>query len=177
MGPTTVNGLPAHVLLVHFVVVLVPLAALLLALAVCWPAARARLGLATPLVAFAALLAVPLTTQSGEWLAHHVDRNPLVRQHTHLGDELLAWSAATFLLASVWWALHSDRVTRRLRPRLPRIDTVAGNRAVAITLALAALAVSVGSVVQVYRIGDSGAQAAWHSTIVSQSHTTAASHH
>ena len=39
----TVNGLPAHVLLVHAIVVLLPLAALLLVLTAVWPAARSRL--------------------------------------------------------------------------------------------------------------------------------------
>jgi hypothetical protein len=35
----TVNGLPAHILLVHAIVVLLPLAALLLVLTAVWPAA------------------------------------------------------------------------------------------------------------------------------------------
>ncbi|WP_067684106.1 DUF2231 domain-containing protein [Nocardia miyunensis] len=165
MGPTVVNGLPAHVLLVHFVVVLVPLASLLLTLAVCWPTARVRLGFLTPLIAFIAMVAVPLTSHSGEWLAHRVYRDPLILQHMHLGDELLIWSAATFLLAAVWWGLHSDRVMRRLRPRLPRIDALTASRAVAVTLAVVAVVVAVGAVVQVYRIGDSGAQAAWHGRV------------
>ena len=39
---STVNGLPAHVLLVHAVVVLVPLTSLLLVLVAVWPAARRR---------------------------------------------------------------------------------------------------------------------------------------
>ncbi|MFZ2177676.1 MAG: hypothetical protein WAW17_27340 [Rhodococcus sp. (in: high G+C Gram-positive bacteria)] len=37
------NGLPAHVLLVHFVVVLAPLTAILLILCALWPAARRRM--------------------------------------------------------------------------------------------------------------------------------------
>lgn len=43
-----------------------------------------------------------------------------------------------------------------------------GHRSVAITIAVTAVAVSVGSVVQVYRIGDSGAQAAWHDRAAGQ---------
>lgn len=38
---STFNGLPAHILLNHFVVVLGPLAAILAILCVVWPAARA----------------------------------------------------------------------------------------------------------------------------------------
>ncbi|MFJ9365899.1 DUF2231 domain-containing protein [Nocardia sp. NPDC101769] len=168
MGPNTINGLPAHVLLVHAVVVLVPLTALLVGLAVAWPAARRRIGVLLPVVAFVTLVFVPLTTHSGEWLEHHTSRDPLVRIHTHLGDDLLVWSAATFVFATVWWAMHSARARDLLRRRVPRVDAVSGRRAVAVIVAVAALAVAVGSVVQVYRIGDSGAKAAWHDRAASQ---------
>jgi hypothetical protein len=40
---TTVNGLPSHVLFVHFIVVLVRLTALLAILCAVWPASRRRL--------------------------------------------------------------------------------------------------------------------------------------
>ena len=59
------NGLPVHVLLVHLVVIIVPLAALCLLLSAFWPAARRRLGFVTPLVALVALIAVPFTTAAG----------------------------------------------------------------------------------------------------------------
>ncbi|WP_019926557.1 DUF2231 domain-containing protein [Nocardia sp. BMG111209] len=162
MGPTIIDGLPAHVLLVHFVVVLVPLAALLLILAACWPAARTRLGFLVPLTAFTALVTVPLTTHSGEWLAQRSGDDPLIRRHADLGDQLLMWSAGTFLLSAVWWALHSRRAGQWWRPRFAKIDTLTTRRAVSIALATLAVAVSTGSMIQVYRIGDSGARAAWH---------------
>ena len=40
---TTFNGLPAHVLLVHFIVILSPLTAVLAIVCAVWPAARQRL--------------------------------------------------------------------------------------------------------------------------------------
>jgi hypothetical protein len=40
---TTIMGLPAHVLLVHFIVILAPLTAVLAILYAVWPAARRRL--------------------------------------------------------------------------------------------------------------------------------------
>lgn len=165
MGPTMINGLPAHVLFVHAAVVLVPLAALLLVLCVLWPAAQRRLGAVTPVVAFVALVTVPLTSHSGEWLEHRIGHDPLVRAHAELGDQLLLWAAATFLLSMLWWATHSIRARTWLTARTERFDVVAANRAVAAVLAVVALAVSVGSVVQVYRIGDSGAKAAWQDRI------------
>lgn len=62
---SVVNGLPAHILLVHLIVVLVPLTALLAVLSAVWPAARRRF--AWLVLALAALVAVmtPVTTEAG----------------------------------------------------------------------------------------------------------------
>jgi hypothetical protein len=157
MGPTTINDLPAHVLLVHIVVVFVPLAALLLVLSAVWPAARRRLGLVTPLVALVALVSVPLTTSAGEWLIRHVQPDPLVRAHAHLGDGLLPWAGGLFLATVAVWVLHRYRGRHAAAEAKTRWLTAAS-----VVVAVLAVAVSVGSVVEVYRIGDSGAQAAWH---------------
>ena len=54
--PETLFGLPAHPLIVHATVVLVPLGALLVLLHAVWPAARRRLGVVTPLVALVGLV-------------------------------------------------------------------------------------------------------------------------
>lgn len=43
-----INALPAHVLLIHLVIVPVPAAAVMLIASAVWPAARARLGFLTP---------------------------------------------------------------------------------------------------------------------------------
>ncbi|MGW0175685.1 DUF2231 domain-containing protein [Rhodococcus sp. NPDC003322] len=161
MGPTTFNGLPIHPLLVHFVVVLVPLSALLLLLSLCWPAARRRLGAVTPVVAFVTLVLVPLTTHAGEWLEHRVPRDPLVRIHAELGDQLLVWSVGVFAVAAAWWALHRPRVRQWWSARTGSSEGRA-SQIVAIALTVLGIAVAVGSVVQVYRIGDSGATAVWH---------------
>ncbi|RVW10961.1 hypothetical protein EGT67_00320 [Prescottella agglutinans] len=160
MGPTTFNGMPIHPLFVHFVAVLVPISALLVLLSVCWPAARRRIGVLAPVIALITLILVPLTTHAGEWLEERTPGDPLVRIHAELGDQLIFWSAGVFLVSLVWWAVHDPRVrawreSRRgpSRGRTPR--------AVVIALAVVAIAASVGSVVQVYRIGDSGAAAVW----------------
>ncbi|MBP1159084.1 MULTISPECIES: DUF2231 domain-containing protein [unclassified Rhodococcus (in: high G+C Gram-positive bacteria)] len=160
MGPTTFNGLPIHPLLVHFVAVLVPISALLLLLAVCWPAARRRIGIVSPLVALVTLILVPLTTHAGEWLEHRTPRDPLVQIHAELGDQLIYWSAGVFLVALGWWAIHHPRFQAW---RAGRGGPTGGNatRIVATGLAVVAVALAVGSMVQVYRIGESGAAAVW----------------
>ncbi|MCX4884483.1 MULTISPECIES: DUF2231 domain-containing protein [unclassified Streptomyces] len=150
---SVVNGLPVHVLLVHFVVVLVPLTALALVVGALWPPAARRMGLVLPLLALVTLASVPLTTQAGEWLERHVSGNALIRRHAELGDGLLPWALGLFVLAAaVWW-------TTRRTP-----EQQAGARSasvVRITAAVLSVAVAAGAVVDVYRIGDSGAKAAW----------------
>ncbi|MCW2686085.1 MAG: hypothetical protein JWR37_975, partial [Mycobacterium sp.] len=91
---STFNGLPAHVLLVHFIVVLAPLTAILATVCALWPAARQRLvWLVLALAAVTALL-TPLTTDAGEWLEKRSGRSPLLHTHTQLGDTMLYFSAA-----------------------------------------------------------------------------------
>ncbi|MEP6851333.1 MAG: DUF2231 domain-containing protein [bacterium] len=152
MGPTDINGLPAHALLVHFVVIFVPVAAAAVLLSVFWPAARARLGIVTPLVAFGALVSVPITTHAGQWLKDHIGgTSPLIQRHAQLGGELLPWVLGLFVVAAGQWVWF-----RWYAPRRAARST--GTFAV---LCVLAVVVSVGSVVQVYRIGDSGSKAVW----------------
>ena len=66
---STFNGLPAHVLLVHFVVVLGPLTAALAIVCTFWPAARQRLVWLVLALAVITAGLTPLTTDAGEWLA------------------------------------------------------------------------------------------------------------
>ncbi|MCQ4205643.1 DUF2231 domain-containing protein [Streptomyces longispororuber] len=155
-----INGLPAHILLVHFVVVLVPLTALALAVCAIWPRVARRMGIVLPLLALVTLVSVPLTTEAGEWLERHVDRDALVRRHASLGDGLLPWVGCLFLLAvAIWWmarrAAASGSGSSGGRTQLSAA-------LVRIAAAVLAIVVSVGAVVDVYRIGDSGAKAAWH---------------
>lgn len=152
-----INGLPAHVLLVHFVVVLVPLTALALTVGAVWPSAAKRMGIVLPALALVTLVSVPLTKESGEWLEQHVDGNELVRRHAELADGLLPWVGGLFVLAlAVWWAVRraGSAETSRSAHRFAMPLRAA-------TVALS-LVVSVGAVVDVYRIGDSGAKAAWN---------------
>ncbi|MFS4096180.1 DUF2231 domain-containing protein [Streptomyces sp. AF1A] len=163
---TLVNGLPAHVLLVHIVVVLIPLTALALVTCALWPRAARRLGVLLPAVALVALISVPLTSHAGEWLERHVADDALVRRHTELGDGLLPWALGLFVLAGVvWWAA---------RPAPAPIGQGGGSRRsalpVRIVVGVLSVAVAAGAVVDVYRIGDSGAKAAWHDAYSKSAH-------
>ncbi|MGC4960705.1 DUF2231 domain-containing protein [Gordonia sp. DT218] len=155
----TVNGLPAHPLLVHAVVVLVPLASLMAVLAVLWPAARRRLGFLVPLVALAVLIAVPLTTSAGEALEARVPHTDAVERHTQLGEQMIYWAGPLFALTFLWWAVHDARVRTYAANRFHLSRRA--YRTIDWVLGAATLVVAIGSVVTVYRIGDSGSRAVW----------------
>ncbi|GAQ60437.1 DUF2231 domain-containing protein [Streptomyces scabiei] len=159
MGLDLINGIPAHVLFVHIVVILVPLTALALILCAGFPSVMRRFGLALPALALVSLISVPLTSHAGEWLERHVDSDPLVRRHAELGDELLPWVLGLFLVSSAVWWFHR-RATRQTSGAEGSGRPV--GTPLRITAAALSLVIGVGAGVQVYRIGDSGAKAAWH---------------
>ena len=93
-----------HPLIVHLVTVAFPTASLLILVEAFWPALRRRLGVITPLIALVSLIAVPLATSSGESLEERVGHSALLEAHTQLGDTLLPWAIAVFVVAVAQWA-------------------------------------------------------------------------
>lgn len=151
----TVNGLPLHPLLVHAIVVGLPLAALALVLHAIWPAARARLGIVTPLAALVVLIFVPITQKAGEVLLASLPGLNL-SEHQERGEALLPWSIALFVISLAVWAFHGPMMTV-----LQRNGEVKQKTLITVILIVASLAVAIGSVVQVVLTGDSGARAVW----------------
>ena len=145
-------GLPVHPLIVHATVVVVPTAALAVALAAFWPRFRQWASWGPLALALLSVVLVPLTSSSGESLEHTLPRSELIEQHAHLGDQLLPWVIVLAVGAlGLSWPLIV-RVRSSL-PALPRWLTV---------LVLMIVVVgAVGTLVQVVRIGHSGATAAW----------------
>jgi hypothetical protein len=104
MSLTHIDGLPAHVLFVHCVVVLVPLTTLAAVVCAVQPKYARRMGLVPPLLGLVTLGLVPVTTHAGEWLESRVGDDPLIRKHTEMGDGLLPWAIGLFLVTlAVWW--------------------------------------------------------------------------
>ncbi|WP_431935608.1 DUF2231 domain-containing protein [Micromonospora sp. RP3T] len=150
--PDSVNGLPLHPLVVHAVVVLLPLAALgVVALAV-RPAWRGRFGWLVVLVAALATAAIPLATESGENLERRVG-DP--GRHAELGDQLL-WFALPLLLVAVALVWLQRRVERPADAGVRTGPGVPG-----VVVAVLAVVVAAANLVQVYRVGESGAKAVW----------------
>jgi hypothetical protein len=157
-----INGLPVHPLVVHAVVVLLPLACLgTIAIAI-RPSWRQRYGILVVAAAAVSTALIPVATSSGEALENHVG-NP--GEHAKLGDQLIWFSIPLLALSLtlVWLDRrhHAPRPaseTTRSRPAdTPRPKAPTQLRVVAALAIVAALAASV----QVYRVGDSGARAAW----------------
>src|SRR5258707_2811623 len=82
---STFNGLPAHVLLVHFIVVLGPLTAVLAIVCTFWPAARQRLVWLDLRLAVVTAALTPLTQGARRHHAASDGRCPPFHAHHALG--------------------------------------------------------------------------------------------
>jgi len=191
---TTLNGLPAHVLLVHIIVVLLPLAALLLVLSAVWPAARRKAAGANALLSLVIVALVPVTTNAGEWLERRVAPTDLVRAHADLGDTAIYVAIPVAVLALVvWWRERETAASQRpaaqpsgtgtgtvegrdtaggstitVERTAPRRTILApGSAALSVVIAVLSVLAAGAVAYDIYRIGDSGAQAAWQGQFTS----------
>ena len=147
----TVNGLPAHILLNHFIVVLGPLTAILAIICALWPAARQRLVWLVLLLALSTLVLTPVTASAGEWLGGRVgSTSPILANHEQLGETLVYIVAAQLGAIALLAAVH----VRQERGRAVKFGLHA-------LVAVLVIAAAVATLVQTYRIGDSGARATW----------------
>ena len=148
----TVFGLPLHPLIVHATVVIVPTAALAVLLATFWPRFRRWASWGPLALALLSVVLVPITSSTGESLEHTLPRSELIQQHAHLGDQLLPWVIVLAVGAvGLSWPLIA-----RLRSSLPTLP-----RWLTVLVVVIVMVGAVGTLVQVLRIGHSGATAAW----------------
>lgn len=149
----TIGGLPMHPLVVHFAVVLLPLAALALVFEVFVPALRRRYADVTLLALAGGTGAAFLAKESGEALARS---EVLPAQHATVGN-VLPWLALALLAVAVaWWAIG-----RRVTPDAGHAAAPtrsAGFMSSGVVASALALAVTGLSVV----VGHTGATAVWN---------------
>lgn len=153
----TFFGLPMHPLIVHATEVIVPTAAVVIVLTALWPRFR-RWARFLPLgLALAAVVLVPLSTESGESLEERVAESKLVETHADLAEGLLPWVIGLVVVAAVllWWNYQERKVSKESR----------SPRWIAIALIAAALLASTGTTIQAIRIGHSGAAAVWSDSV------------
>lgn len=179
--PVTIDGAPTHVLIVHFVVVLLPIAILGALVLVAFPSTRRAFSLLTLVIGFLACIAIPLAFLSGSALRYHLPDSPLIARHVTLAHELLPLAAvfglvlAAFVVLDVLLRTRSDNINdveRRLTRR-PQLQEYARSkrlgrlhRATATLLVILALATGI----QVYRVGDAGAKASWSGRLTTGQH-------
>jgi hypothetical protein len=143
-------GLPAHPLVVHLPIVLIPLVAAATVVLALRPATRRHLGPVTVGFAAIAAIGVQLALGSGEALEPHVEKTALLHRHTELADSL---RPLTFLFFVLLLALVLiDRRPPRTRSWLVPVVAV-----LAVTSGLATTA-------RLIQVGDAGARATWHET-------------
>ncbi len=147
-----VNGMPAHALLLHFVLVLVPLTALLEIVCGLWPAARrGQLLWLTLILAAATMVLTPITINAGEWLYDlRANATPILREHAARGSVMIYFAVALLAVAIVLVVL---RVVERRSDKRRLITNI--------VVAIIVLAVGISSMIQIYRVGDAGAQSVW----------------
>ena len=144
-------GLPAHPLIVHGAVVLLPLAALATVIVAVWPKARRHYAPLALFFAIAATISVILAGGSGEALEERVDKSELLRDHTDAAEAVLPWSIALTAIAG------AVVIVEPARRRLPKVSA----KQATVALSVAAVITAAGATWAVTSVGHSGAKAAW----------------
>jgi hypothetical protein len=155
---TSLDGLPAHVFLVHIPVVLIPLGALG-AVLMLWPHIRRVIGWWVCGILVVAGIATQLAIDSGQSLKEYVRESALVRDHTRIGENIRPWVLLMFL--ALLGVMIIDRTLRRRRDAPSAHDPL---RIIGIVVSALSIVFAGVSVYWIYRIGHSGSKAVWHST-------------
>ncbi len=145
-------GLPAHPLLVHIPIVLVPVTAIIavwIAISAKW---RGRLGI--PLVGLSAFVALAsiLAAGSGEALEESVKRTSELHNHTELGDSMKLIAVLLFVVIAALVFVG--------RMKTPKVVLVKA-------LSVATIAVAILATFWIIRVGHSGAKATWSDVKIS----------
>ena len=158
MEITTLFGLPAHPLLVHLPVVMVPLAGVLAVILAFRPVWLDRFGWV--LVGLAGLGAVGavLAAGSGEALEESVERTAVLREHAEMGETAQVVTIA-FFVAVVAVVLLRWFVRRRAEGS--SLSTFVSSRAGSLVLAAVLVASAAGATATVVQAGHQGATATW----------------
>jgi uncharacterized membrane protein len=151
MDIKTIFGLPAHVLLVHIPIVLIPLA-VIGALGLWWEPWRRRFGIATAVVLIVAGISTQLAISTGQTLKGQLESTALLRAHTSIAENIRPFLLLFFVALAAF--LYFERRQRDVGPVSMRNPILVGTFAA--TLLFAGV-----SIYWVQRIGHTGAKAVW----------------
>ena len=161
----TFFGLPAHPLLVHIPVVLIPLALVGVLLMLIRPQWRSALLAPTAAIAIVGAGGAILASQAGEWLQERVPESQLIDQHQQLG-EMSRNLAILFAGAMFVWCLR-ELATSRGWFEGSIVSRLLAARWVGVASVIGALLFGSLSTIWVARAGHTGAKAAWHGRVSS----------
>lgn len=145
--------LPVHVLALHAAVVLLPLSALCVVLLAARPTWRHTYGIPVAVLATLGFLAVPVAHQSGKWLRDQLGYPAESFEHGLLGDDVIWYSLAFWILTVALVALDRSR---------------GAQGTVVLVVAILAAVAAVVMTVQVIRTGDAGARSVWEPRVTTQ---------
>ena len=150
-------GLPAHPIVIHAAVVLLPLAAIGTIVVACSASLRRRFAALVAVCAVASAVVVWMAQESGQHLQERVKETALVEQHTEEGESVLPWALGVALVAVA--VAGYDRFAK------PRVgDDPAKQRLAAAAMTVLAVVTGAGASYSVVKVGHSGAKAVWHDT-------------
>lgn len=156
---TEIFGIPAHPLMVHLPVVLIPLCLAGTVLMLVRPSWRGALLVPVAVLAAIGALGAILASNSGEWLIERVKESPQLHDHEELG-EMARNFAIVFAAALFIWALRELTVGRGMFATTPLPRWLSpkwvGTAAVVGSFLFGSLAT-----VWTVRAGHTGAKAAW----------------
>lgn len=173
----TFGGLPAHPLVVHVVVVLLPLAAICAVALAVRPAWRRRYEWPVLVLAAVGVGAVPVTQKTGEQLLSKLTLmdSPVLQHHADLSQQLLPYAlgfgvALVVLLVAGRLADRERAAQTAAEQAAPTTDANATDsgptvstawRRIAILASVLVVATAAATTVQVLRTSNSGTSAVW----------------
>ena len=162
----TLFGLPAHPLIVHVPIVLVPLSAVG-AVLMCWSFLRAKIGWATVVIAGIATVFTFLAVGSGEALEETVERTTtnkaLLETHTEMGENLRPWILLLFLVLLGIMLFDHVRARAAAGSGEAKLSPQRA-RTIGVILSVLSIVFAALSTYWVVKIGHSGAKASWEKT-------------
>ena len=161
LGPSEVNGLPIHPLIVHIPVVMVPLSLVGIVAVLIRPAWRHWMIPLVTIVLGASVVAIQLAVGSGRELQSTLGTSRFIKRHEHLALQARPMVFVFFLLVAAAWYLdrhgaqdgQADGGGASTQARLAKV---------ALPLALVA---GIFATTWVARTGEAGAKATWQGEI------------
>ena len=151
----TINGLPLHPLVVHFVVVAVPVTALVAIAVAVWPLARTKLGYLPSILALLSLIAVPIASTAGESLKEGLPPMDAVQDHAEWGDVVIIGVGCMFGAVLLLQLLAVAAVVQKLSLSAGAL------KAVDLVAKILVVAAAIASLYLVFMAGDTGTRAVW----------------